>query len=426
MVKSRVVITGLGVLAPNAHGADEFQRALRSGTSGLQFIEELARLGFSCQVGGLPRDADAIEARYFTDEQRFAMNSNIAFAGIAALDAWADAGLSRPAADEDGVDWDGGAIIGTGIAGMETIAGTLVPGVAAGRVQRLGSTMVERIMASGNSARVAGLLGLGNQVSTNSAACATGTEAIAQAFLRVRDGYAKRMLAGGSEGSSPLVWAGFDAMRVLNRRHNQRPSEASRPLSASSGGFVPGAGAGVLLLEELETARRRGARIYAEIVGAHTNCGGQRMGGSMTAPNREGVRRCIREAVRMAGIAPRDIGAINGHLTGTMADPIEVGNWAHALELEPGAMPLLHSTKSMIGHTLAAAGGIETVACALELYHGFVHASLNCEDVHPEIQPYAERIVHESRSTPALRYVAKASFGFGDVNACLILSRWNG
>ena len=128
----------------------------------------------------------------------------------------------------------------------------------------------------------------------------------------------------------------------------------------------------------------------------------------------------------MAGIAPREIGAINGHFTGTMADPIEVDNWARALELEPKAMPLLHSTKSLIGHTLAAAGGIETVACALELHHGFVHASLNCLDVHPEIRPYADRIAHESQSTPDLRYVAKASFGFGDVNACLILSRWDG
>ncbi|MFZ5889468.1 MAG: beta-ketoacyl-[acyl-carrier-protein] synthase family protein [Myxococcota bacterium] len=426
MAKARVVITGLGVLSPNAHGAEHFHSALRSGESGVRFIEELARLGFSCQVGGLPRDADALEQRYFSAEQRYAMNSNIAYAGIAAIDAWEDAGLRRPTGEDDNVDWDAGAVIGTGIAGMETIAGTLVPGVSAGRVQRLGSTMVEQIMASGNSARVAGLLGLGNQVSTNSAACATGTEAIAQAFLRVRDGYAKRMLAGGSEGSSPFVWAGFDAMRVLNRRHNQRPSEASRPLSATSGGFVPGAGAGVLLLEELESAKRRGARIYAEIAGACTNCGGQRMGGSMTAPNREGVRRCIREAVRMAGIAPRDIGAINGHLTGTMADPIEVENWARALELEPDAMPLLHSTKSLIGHTLAAAGGIETVACALELYHGFVHPSVNCVDVHPEIAAYADRIAHESRSVPDLRYVAKASFGFGDVNACLILSRWNG
>jgi 3-oxoacyl-(acyl-carrier-protein) synthase len=372
----------------------------------------------------VPPGVAAIAERYFDAEQRFSMDANITYAAIAAIDAWTDGGLSRPRADSDDVDWSSGAIIGTGLSGMDPIAEQLVPGTNAGRVTRLGSNMVEQIMASGNSARIGGLLALGNHVTTNSAACATGTEAIVAGFLRIRHGYAERMLAGGSESHSPYVWAGFDAMRVLNRSHNDAPERASRPLSASAAGFVPGSGAGVLLLESLESARRRGARIYAELIGSAVNCGGHRQGGSMTAPNPNAVQRCVRDAVRMAGLVPRNIDAINGHLTATRADPIEVSNWARALEVEPREMPLLHATKSLIGHTLAAAGGIECAACVLELHHGFIHPSLNCEDVHPAIAPYEASIVRELRELEALRTIVKASFGFGDVNACVVFQKW--
>jgi 3-oxoacyl-(acyl-carrier-protein) synthase len=144
----------------------------------------------------------------------------------------------------------------------------------------------------------------------------------------------------------------------------------------------------------------------------------------MTAPNPNAVQRCVRDAVRMAGLVPRNIDAINGHLTATRADPIEVSNWARALEVEPREMPLLHATKSLIGHTLAAAGGIECAACVLELHHGFIHPSLNCEDVHPAIAPYEASIVRELRELEALRTIVKASFGFGDVNACVVFQKW--
>jgi len=421
----RVVVTGLGVVAPNAVGASAFTQALREGKNGIRFQPRLAELGFGCRVGGVPQGIPELAERYFDAEQRFSMDTNITYAAIAALDAWTDAGLARPAADSDDVDWSSGAIVGTGLSGMDPIAEKLVPGTNAGRVTRLGSNLVEQIMASGNSARLGGLLALGNQVSTNSAACATGTEAVANAFLRVRSGRAERMLAGGSESHSPYVWAGFDAMRVTNRAHNDAPERASRPMSASAGGFVPGSGAGILLLESLDSALARGARIYAEVVGVAVNCGGHRQGGSMTAPNPNAVRRCIRDAVHMAGLLPRDIGAINGHLTATRADPLEVANWAAALELEPRDMPLLHATKSLIGHTLAAAGGIESATCVLELHHGFVHGSRNCEDVHPAIAPYEHAIVRETRDVDGLEVIAKASFGFGDVNACVVFKKWS-
>jgi len=195
-------------------------------------------------------------------------------------------------------------------------------------------------------------------------------------------------------------------------------------MSASAAGFVPGSGAGVLVLESRELAEARGARIYAEVAGAALNCGGHRSGGSMTAPNPESVRRCIQAALRDATLDPAQVDALSGHLTATAADPREVAAWAAALGRDPGALPPITSTKSLIGHCLGAAGAIESVASVLMLRGSFLHASLNCEDVHPEIQPFAEAIAHEIRELPDLRVMMKAAFGFGDVNAALVLRRW--
>ena len=212
-------------------------------------------------------------------------------------------------------------------------------------------------------------------------------------------------------------------MRVLNRKSNHEPARASRPMSASASGFVPGSGAGVLVLETLQSARERGVRIYAEILGGAVNCGGQRMGGSMTAPNPHGVQACIRAAMHDSGIEAHQIDAINGHLTATFADPHEIRNWAVALQREADDFPWINSSKSLFGHALGAAGGLEAVACVLQVYHQFVHGSANCEDLHPELTAYANRIVRETLDTE-INIQAKASFGFGDVNACLIFKRW--
>jgi len=307
---------------------------------------------------------------------------------------------------------------------MDTTGERVVPLTDAKKVRRLGSTAVEQVMSSGVSARISGQLALGNQVTTNSSACSTGTEAIVDGVLRIRSGLAKRMLCGGVEGSSHYIWAGFDAMRVLCRGFNDEPEKASRPMSASAAGFIPGAGAGVLLLESLESALERGATIHAEVAGGAVNCGGHRGGGSMTAPNPESVVRCVRAALADGSVDASEIDFINGHLTATGADPKEVASWSKALSRGPEAFPSITSTKSMIGHTLGAAGAIETVATVLMLKGGFVHPSINCEDVHPEIEPFAASIPHELREIPEAKTAIKAGFGFGDVNACLVLRRW--
>ena len=419
----RVVVTGLGVIAPNGHGLKQFENALKLGQSGIRKIEALEQANFRCQVGGVPQSVDALLHSYFSDEDLLAMNEAMIYAAIAAIDAWRDAGLEVPARDCDQVHWETGCVLGSGLSGMDTVGNILVPKINAGKVRRMGSTLVEQTMSSCVSAKLSGLLALGNQVTSNSSACNTGTEAIHDAYLRIGLGLADRMLAGGTESSSLYIWGGFDAMRVLNDQMNESPDKASRPMSASAGGFIPGAGSGVLVLEDLECAQARGARIYAEILSAAVNCGGQRQGGSMTAPNSNSVQKCIRQAVEMAGIKPGQIDAINGHLTATMGDVFEVNNWAIALERKADKLPLINSTKSMIGHCLGAAGSIEAVASILQLQGGFVHASINCEDLHPELAAFEPSIVRKTRSAD-LNIIAKSSFGFGDVNGCLIFKKW--
>jgi 3-oxoacyl-(acyl-carrier-protein) synthase len=421
----RVVVTGLGVMAPNGNGRGEFELALRKGRSGLRRHAAMEEAGFGCKVAGVPEGVDERAQKAFDEELLLAMNSSHRLAALAALEAWEDGGLARPDADAPDPDWDSGAIIGTGIGGMDTTAARVVPLVNAGKARRLGSTSVEQVMASGVSARVGGILGLGNQVTTNSSACSTGAEAVVDGALRIRQGLAERMLCGGVEGESHYIWAGFDAMRVLCRGFNDEPARASRPMSASAAGFIPAAGAGVLLLESLESAERRGAPIHAEIAGVAVNSGGQRGGGSMTAPNRRGVVRCVRAALADGGMGPDEVDAINGHLTATGADPGEVEAWAQALEREPGRLPPITSTKSMIGHALGAAGAIECVAGVLMVEGGFVHPSINCEDLHPDIEPHADSVPHELLQPEDLRVLAKAGFGFGDVNAAVVFRRWD-
>ena len=423
-MKIRVVVTGMGVAAPNAHGLDNFEQALREGRSGIRFQPLLEELKFGCQIAGVPENFDAIRKSYFDHEKLMSINDNIGYASVSAVDAWMDAGFSMPDSNDETVDWDTGVIAGSGIGGMDTIAQSVVPMVNERRVRRLGSRIVEQVMNSGTSARIGGLIGAGNKVTSNSSACSTGNEAIIDALWRIRTGLAKRMIAGGSEGATPYIWAGFDAMRVICRKFNDNPAAGSRPLSATACGFVPGSGGAMLVLEDLEAALNRKARIYAEVVGGAVNSGGQRMGGSMTAPNPEGVKRCIRMAVADAGIDPHQVDAINGHLTATYADPIEVKNWAEALERTPADFPYINSTKSLIGHCLGAAGAIESVAAVLQVYRGFIHPSINCEDVHPDIMPFAARIPQKCMEFPELKYLAKAGFGFGDVNSCIIFKKW--
>jgi 3-oxoacyl-(acyl-carrier-protein) synthase len=198
-------------------------------------------------------------------------------------------------------------------------------------------------------------------------------------------------------------------------------------LSASASGFVPGSGAAAIVLESLNSALERGAKIYGEILGGAVNSGGQRGDGTMTAPNSLAVQRCIREAVESAGINPGEIDLIDGHLTATSKDSVEIKNWSEALQRKSKNFPYINSLKSMTGHCLSASGAVECAASILELQNSFIYPSINCEDIHPEVEAIidAEKIPQKVIRPKELNIIAKASFGFGDVNACIIFKKYN-
>ncbi|WP_204344575.1 beta-ketoacyl-[acyl-carrier-protein] synthase family protein [Psychroserpens algicola] len=423
-MKNRVVITGLGVVAPNGVGLDAFSKAIKNGHSGITHHQQLADLNFSCCIGGIPHISEDKKLEYLTPLQLRGFNSSgILYGCIAGIDAWKDAGFSITS--DSKLDFDSGTVFGTGTSGVEKFREAIYK-LDDGDVKRLGSTVVVQTMASGISAFLGGILGLGNQVTTNSSACTTGTEAILMGYQRIKNGQAKRMLVGSCSDDGPYIWGGFDAMRVMTYKHNESPEQGSRPMSASASGFVPGAGAGALVLESLESALERQATIYAEVLGGHMNSGGQREGGTMTAPNAEAVQRCITDAIANAQISAAAIDTINGHLTATSKDSLEIENWTKALQRKGDDFPYINSLKSMVGHCLAAAGSIEAVATVLQLKEQFVFPNINCEDVHPEISALIseEKIIKTALETE-LNIAVKASFGFGDVNACVIFKSYN-
>ena len=422
-MKKRVVITGMGVVSPNGIGLKQFTEAIQAGSSGITFHQDLQDLNFSCCIGGTPIISEEKKLEYLTALQLRGFNSSgILYGCMAGIDAWKDAGLNID--EKSPTDYESGLVFGTGTSGVDKFREAIYK-VDEGSVRRLGSTVVIQTMASGISAFLGGMLGLGNQVTTNSSACTTGTEAIITGYERIKNGQAKRMLVGSCSDGGPYVWGGFDAMRVMTYKHNDTPEIASRPMSASASGFVPGAGAGAMVLESLESALERGASIYAEVVGGHLNSGGQRSGGTMTAPNPEAVQRCIKGALNDAQISGQDIDTVNGHLTATAKDALEIENWTVALERSGKDFPKINSLKSMVGHCLAAAGSIESVASVLQIKHQFVFPTINCEDVHPEILDLiSEKSIPKKMMPLEINYVAKASFGFGDVNACVIFKKY--
>lgn len=422
-MRKRVVITGLGVVAPNGVGIPAFSAAIKAGQSGITFQPTLAELKFSCQVGGIPPVTEAHKRQYFSDLQLHQLNSSgLVYGVMAGQEAWQHAGL--PVATDE-PDWESGIIFGTGMLGIDKVREALYK-IDQGQVRRLGSTAVVQTMASGVTAYLGGMLGCGNQLTANSSACATGTEALLLAYDRIVNGAAERMLAGSSNDHGPYVWGGFDAMRVLPYQFNQQPERASRPLSATASGFVPASGAGALVLESLESAQARGATIYAEVLGGHVNAGGQRGGGSMTAPNPQAVKRCIQKALAHAHITPADIDLIDGHLTATTKDSAEVKAWCEALNRSGNNFPMINSLKSMVGHCLGAAGSIECVAAVLELAEGFIYPSINAEDPHPDSMALiAPESIPQQLTHKAIHIIAKANFGFGDVNACVIMKKFD-
>ncbi len=419
----RVVVTGLGVVSPNGVGVPDFLEAIRNGVSGVRFMPEYERLRFNCQVSGLPQFEWDELRNYLPEVTLNGLRAiGIGYGVKAALDAWTDAGNSIAS---DQPRWETGCIFGSSVGDTEVVK-KVITKVDGGEARKLGSRVVEQIMNSGVTAYISGRLGLGNRIITNSSACATGTQAILMGYEYIKQGQARRMLVGSTEHVDSYIFGTFDSMRVLARKFNHLPEQASRPMSASACGFVPGSGAGAMILEDLDFALQRKATIHAEIVGGAANSGGQRSGGTMTAPGSAGIIKCISDALASAKIDGASVDLICGHLTATAADTLEIQNWGLALDRKGDDFPMVNSLKSMIGHCLTAAGSIEAVAAVLQLMHQFVHPNINLEDPNPEmLKTVSADKLPVKMMEKEIRTVAKANFGFGDVNTCLLFSKYN-
>ncbi len=419
-MNKRVVITGLGIVSPNAIGLGGFEMALKNMKSGIRFHQELADKKFSCQIAGTPQIEQQHLNQYFTAlEQKGLLASGLIYGGIAGQEAWGNAGLTF----NETPDFDAGIIFGTGVLGVNKLREAFNK-IDQNQVRRLGSQSVIQTMASGISAFLGQKIGCGNQVTTNSSACATGTEALIMGYERIKTGKAKRMLVGSASDSGPYIWGGFEALRILPHQYNNKPKEASRPFSEKASGFVPSSGAGALVLEDYETAKARDANIYAEVIGGHINSGGQRQGGSMTAPNSNAVIKCIETAIKNANINSLEIDSINAHLTATKMDSTEIESWTKALKRKADDFPYINSLKGMVGHGLAACGSLELVATVLQISKGFLFGNKNAEPIHQDILNLVnkEKIPLQTMNFQP-QILAKASFGFGDVNACVLLKR---
>lgn len=418
----RVVVTGLGVVAPGATGVAAFERVLTSGRSVVRYDPRLERLNFNCRVSGqCSLDAYTLAATLNDLEQRRWTSTGIRFAAVAGLEALSASGLMT---SPDVPDVRRSVVFGSSAPSLDVLRDAFAL-TDAGKAKKLGSSAVELQMPSTPAAHLAARFAAGGQVTCNSAACATGVEALLMGYERIRSGCADVVVVGSTEAESPHLWSGFDAMRVLSYKHNAAPEQASRPLSASANGLVPAAGAGALVLERMSIAQARRATLFAEVLGGHVNCGAQRQGGSMSAQNPQAMRRCIEQALLNACVEPRVVDAISGHLTATRADPVEVACWADALQRRGDTFPWLNAPKALWGHALTASGAIELVASVIQLRLGFLHGVPNCEDLHPAVTASLEprRVVRETFQPARLQTLVKASFGFGDVNACVVLGK---
>lgn len=424
----RVVITGMGVVSPNAVGINNFIRALKKGKSGIKKIDKLEQLNYRCQVAGIPpiseKKIKTFKSKYQLED---IVSSGIIYGCIAAVEAMKNAQLPRKSKNGKNTYDDMGCIFGTGSNGAESTIE--VVNIFENNAEKIHNNRVVQSLSSCVSSYIASLFGLGGQITSNSSACSTGTEALLEGYHRIINGIGDKYLVGSSESSDIFVWSPFDAMFATARGFNNAPTKASRPLNADASGFVPSAGAGALVIESLDSALKRGANIYAEVIGGAVNSGGQRGGGSMTIGNPLGMKKCIEDALKNAKIGLSDLDLISGHLTSTVGDIIEMGVWnALFSENSIDKKIYINSVKSMIGHSLSASGSIESIATIVQMNNNFVHVNKNAIPLHPDIakdKPDAIELPIKTEYPEKINLAAKTSLGFGDVNACVVFKKYN-
>ena len=410
ILKRRVVVTGLGLITPLGIGVEKTWNGLCAGKSGIRRITKFDPSSHACQIAGEVTDFNP--ADYIEKKEIKKMDTFIHYAVGASQMAVDDSGLKVTEENADRV----GVYIGSGIGGLPAIEAyhKVLLDKGPDRVSPFFIPMVIINLASGQVSMRIGARGPNSCAVT---ACATGNHCIGDAFRIIQHGEADAMVAGGTEAAiTPLGVAGFASARALSTR-NDDPERASRPFDKERDGFVLGEGAGVLVLEELESARRRGARLYAEILGFGMTADAHHI----TAPPEDGngAVRCMRLALQDAGLPPDAIDYVNAHATSTMADRIETTAIKQVFG-DHARRVAISSTKSMTGHLLGAAGGIEAVFSILAIQRGVVPPTIN--QVVPDPECDLDYVPNVARRAD-VRAVLSNSFGFGGVNACLIFSR---
>jgi len=412
-VKQRVVITGLGVMSSLGRDLETFWNSLMEGKSGVSLIEAFDTSEYPTRIAAEIKDFSPEE--YMDKKEARRMDRFVQFAVAAARMALQDAGLNiKEDTDPDRV----GVYVGSGIGGLTTWEEQHKTLLEKGP-KRVSPFFIPMMIANMASGQISMLTGAKGPNSTAVTACATGTHSIGDAFKTIQRGDADVMICGGAEATiSPTGVAGFCALRAMSTR-NDEPHKASRPFDVDRDGFVMGEGSGILVLESLEHAQKRGARIYGEVIGYGMSGDAYHM----TDPDPDGAARCMTKALKDAGIAPEAVDYINAHGTSTPVGDksetaaIKAAFGEHAYKLA------VSSTKSMTGHLLGAAGGVEAVICALSLTNGYIPPTINLENQDPECD--LDYVPNAARKAD-LRTVMSNSFGFGGHNATIVMKKFEG
>jgi len=407
----RVVVTGLGVISPLGSGVEKNWENLLAGRSGIRKITRFPADAFSSRIAGEVPDFKADD--FIEPKEIKKMDLFIQYAMGAAAMAMADSGLKIEGefAEEVGV------IIGVGLCGLDTIEQTK-EALIAGGPRKISPFFIPKVISNLAPGHVAIRFGAKGVNWTPTSACASGTHALGEAYHLIRRGVQQAVIAGGAESTiTPLAVGGFAAMKALSTR-NDEPERASRPFDKERDGFVVGEGSGILILEEREHALQRGAKIYAEVIGYAATGDAYHM--TAPAPEGEGAARCMRLALKDAGISPIDVDYINAHGTSTEYNDANETTAIKTVFGEQAAKVAVSSTKSMTGHLLGAAGAVEGVYSTLALYHGMIPPTINYENPDPVCD--LDYVPNQARKAD-IEVALSNSFGFGGTNACVIFRR---
>lgn len=411
-MKRRVVVTGMGVVSPIGIGVEEFKKGLFSGKSGVRRITLFDPSSYRSQIAGEVRDFDP--RKYLSPKEIKRMDRFTQFGMVAAEEAIRQAGINFEEEDTSRM----GVLVGSGVGGLSTIEreeGNLLRGGP----QKVSPFLVPMLITDIASAQIAIRYRLSGPNLSISTACATGNHSIGEAFRVIQRGEADLMIAGGAEAAiTPLGLAGFCSMRALSTR-NEEPEKASRPFDRERDGFVIGEGAGVVVLEELNRARKRGATILGEIIGFGMTADAYHI--TQPIQDGRGIKEAMLRALKDAGVSPREVDYINAHGTSTpLNDRIETQAIKDLFGEHAYRVPV-SSTKSMTGHLLGATGGVELIACLLALNEGVIPPTINYENPDPECD--LDYVPNKARKLN-IKIVLSNSMGFGGHNAVLIVKKY--